>query len=248
MCGRYALWAQTKYLQHLFELDLLVDSWDGSWNAAPGQALPAVFERYETIAPPSEKFSGKKRVRRLQKLEWGLVPSWAKQPRGMINARLETVAEKPSFAQSLQYRRCLVPANGYYEWQQLDGRKQPYFFSQAPGDPVMAFAGIYDAWRQGGPADSRAGGEVGPWRRTFAIITQAAPDSLGHIHDRTPVIIPEYMWDRWLDPAVTEPRAVLRMIEAMERIPLVPRPVSRAVGSVRNDRPQLVEEVDLAGE
>lgn len=248
MCGRYALWAQTKDLQQLFEPDLLVDGWDGSWNAAPGQALPVVFERYETIAPPSGEFSGKKLVRRLQNLEWGLIPAWAKQPRAMINARLETIAEKPSFAQNLRYRRCLVPANGYYEWQQLRGRKQPYFFSQAPADPLMAFAGIYDAWREVVHGGGTGGGEAGRWRRTFAIITQAAPDSLGHIHDRTPLIIPEYVWDRWLDPEVTQVRSVLRMIEAMERIPLIPRPVSRAVGSVRNNGPQLVEQIELSGE
>lgn len=271
MCGRYALWTSTKDLQQLFELDLLVDEWQPSWNAAPSQALPVIFERLETSASASGGAPQTKLVRRMQKLEWGLVPNWAKQPRPMINARVETVGEKPSFAQSLGLRRCLVPANGYYEWQQLDGRKQPYFLTQAPGDPVMAFAGLYDAWRipqeavattgaaepaalgngtSGNGANANSGGSGtgarGPWLRTFTILTEAAPDSLGHIHERTPVVVPEYLWGRWLDPEVTDIRSVLRFLEAMERTPLRPRPVSRAVGSVRNNRPQLVDEIDLA--
>lgn len=261
MCGRYALWTATKDLQQLFELDLIADANEATWNAAPQQRLPAIFERYQTSHTPSGIDKGNSLVRRIQNLEWGLIPQWAKQPRALINARLETVAEKPSFAQSFRYRRCLIPANGYYEWKHLNGRRQAFFLSQAPGDPVMAFAGLYDAWRAGveqaaepGLVAGREGGYSGseeasrsgaPWRRTFTIITRSAPDALGHIHERTPVIVPEYLWDRWLDPEGTDAAAVLRMVEAMETVPLFPRPVSAAVGSVGNDGPRLVEEVEV---
>ncbi|MDO5728486.1 MAG: SOS response-associated peptidase [Actinomycetaceae bacterium] len=224
MCGRYGLWAPQDALVELFDCDLTLGDYRPTWNAAPSQQLPVIFERADD--------SG----RRMQHLQWGLVPSWARDARRpMINARSETLVDKPSFKGPARRQRCLVPANGYYEWQAEGEQKHPWFLSAAEGDPVMGFAGIYEAWKVPDSDDE--------WLRTFAIITRAAPDVLGHIHDRSPVVVPPNLWAEWLDPAATQDSDVAQLLDAIAPPHLHPRRVGRAVGNVRNNDPSLVESV-----
>ncbi|MDU0969276.1 MAG: SOS response-associated peptidase [Actinomycetaceae bacterium] len=235
MCGRYALWAGEEHLATLFDIDEVVDpGFTGSWNVAPGQGVPAVMERYADphATAPSKRGEGKRQLRCLQ---WGFIPHWAKSDsRPMINARAETLTEKPSFRDAAHKRRCLIPANGYFEWQQEQGGKQPWFLSAGEGDPLLAFAGLYEAWRPG---------EGQPWVRTCAIVTRSAPDAIGQIHDRCPLVVPQDMWADWLDPRPLESPEVRRMIDAIPVPELTPRKVSRAVGNVANNSPDLVAEI-----
>lgn len=171
----------------------------------------------------------------MQTHQWGLVPSWARDAsRPMINARAESLVDKPSFKAAARRRRCLVPANGYYEWQAGAGGKQPWFLSAGEGDPVLGFAGIYEAWQ--GPRDQ--------WLLTFAIVTRSAPDAVGHIHDRSPVVVPLSMWSEWLDPETETDTEVRHLLDAIASPVLVPRKVGNAVGNVRNNDPSLIEEVE----
>lgn len=227
MCGRYALWTPEEELAGIFGADFSLGEVAPTYNAAPSQQLPIVFERYEE--EPGRV------LRRMQTHQWGLVPSWARDAnRPMINARAESLVDKPSFKAAARRRRCLVPANGYYEWQAGAGGKQPWFLSAGEGDPVMGFAGIYEAWQ--GPRDQ--------WLLTFAIVTRSAPDAVGHIHDRSPVVVPPSMWGEWLDPKTETDTEVRHLLDAIASPVLVPRKVGKAVGNVRNNDPSLIEEVD----
>lgn len=270
MCGRFALFADDDELVSLFDVDLLLGEHRPSFNVAPSQEVRVVMDRLvdgnghviraqesdradagtdagagAEALPPDQ--SGAQtpdhaRVeRQLRLLKWGLVPSWARTPeRPIINARAETLTTKPSFRAAAARRRCLVPANGYFEWQAPPtgrGPKQPWFLSAGEGDPVIALAGISEVWRvPGTPAD-----EGDAWLLTCAIVTRSAPDALGEIHDRTPVVVPPEMWDAWLDPRTTDPGSVEGLLRAVPDPALVPREVSRAVGNVRNDSPELIE-------
>lgn len=183
--------------------------------------------------------------RALHVARWGLVPSWAKDPSigaRLANARVETLAEKPAFRGSLGKRRCLVPADGYYEWYQPPvqpgqpakdrPRKQPFFIHHADGSSV-AMAGLYSWWRD------PAAGETAPWLLTCTIITTAATGALGQVHDRMPLTVAREDWERWLDPGqAVEPMSLLH--PAMND-DLVVTPVSTLVNSVRNNGPALVE-------
>ena len=162
-------------------------------------------------------------------LRWGLVPSWSKDPKGaarMINARRESVADKPAFRTAYAKRRCLLPADGYYEWKTAGTAKQPWYLSAQSGDP-LAMAGLYEHWRS----------PEGDWLSTCTVLTTSAPDELGEIHDRTPLLVPRPAWATWLDPSLADPGDLL--------VPGVPGvldawPVSKDVGNVRNDGAHLV--------
>lgn len=179
--------------------------------------------------------------RALHVARWGLVPSWAKDPSigsKLANARVETVAEKPSFRTSLAKRRCLMPASGYYEWYQPAAeegaarpKKQPFFIH--PGDDSsVAMAGLYSWWRD------PAAGEDAPWLLTCTVITTQATDALGHIHNRMPMTVAKQDWARWLDPErEIDPIGLLH--PAMNDA-LVATPVSTLVNNVRNNGPELL--------
>lgn len=216
VCGRYASSRDARDLVDAFEVDAEPEQvLPPSWNVAPTDPVYGVLQRDGT--------------RRLRVLRWGLVPSWSSSPKGaarMINARRETVASKPSFRAAYARRRCLVPADGYYEWQRDGARKQPWFLSSRDGAP-LAMAGLYEVW---------SGGE-GERLWTCTVLTTEAADELGHIHDRTPLLVPRAEWSRWLDPEVEEPGDLL--------VPATPGvldawPVSPAVGNVRVNGPELV--------
>ena len=230
MCGRYASSRNAADLASAFEVEEPPEeSIPPSWNVAPTDPVWAVLQR------PGKQGTA---PRQLRVLRWGLVPSWAKDAKGaarLINARRETVTEKPAFRAAYARRRCLLPADGYYEWQTDGTRKQPWFLTSADDGP-LAMAGLYEVWA---PPDGER-----LW--TCTVITTEAADDLGHIHDRTPLLVPRQDWDRWLDPTVEDPGDDLLVPAVAGRLDAWP--VSPAVGNVRNNGPQLVEPLETPGE
>jgi putative SOS response-associated peptidase YedK len=187
--------------------------------------------------------------RQLRVVRWGLVPYWAKDPAigsRMINARAETVAEKPAFRRAFAKRRCLLPADGFYEWQQItDGggkRKQPYYIYRADGG-VLAFAGLYELRRDPSVPEDHDGG----WLWTATIITTRAQDEVGRIHDRMPMVIQPSAWQDWLDPGNTDAADVGRLLVPAASGGLTSHPVSTAVNNVRNNGPELTGALPDAG-
>ena len=242
-----------------FEVDDLFDGLPGAdYNVAPTVAVPAVFER-------RVRDTGEVR-RRLAPLVWGLVPSWAKDASigsRLINARLETVAEKPAFRKAFSQRRCVLPADGFYEWYAPDGavptpggttpphppekthtrgrakiKKQPFFIHRADGGRLV-MAGIYEIWRD--PTKDRD--DDSAWLRTCSVITTEATDAVGHIHDRMPMVISREAIDAWLDPALTDPQEALRLLAVTEADQLEAYAVSTDVNSVQNNDPSLIEPI-----
>ena len=222
MCGRYASARSVQDLAEAFGIgsDDIEGAADPDWNVAPTKPVTVVVER-----------SGR---RALGAMRWGLVPSWATDPSigsRLINARLETVHEKPAFRDALVSRRCLLPADGWYEWaQQPDGNRQPHYLT-APDGGVLALAGLWERWYD-------AEGRV---MVTATIVTGPAPPDLQAIHGRAPIVIPRKDWSAWLD-ARTPADAVL--------VPTPPgvvraHPVGPDVGDVRANGPQLTEPVEV---
>lgn len=194
------------------------------YNVAPSTECPVVGQTPE----------GR---RKLRLLRWGLIPSWAKDPKigtRMINARAESVADKPAFRGPFKKRRVLVPADGFFEWKGEARAKQPYFIHAASGEP-LAFAAIWDRWRDPAlpePVDS------------FAILTTEASGDVAPLHHRMPVILERQDWDLWLDPGPPGREALEALLGPLAAGRLVYHPVSKAVGNVRNDSPALVEPVE----
>jgi putative SOS response-associated peptidase YedK len=238
MCGRFVVARATGDLVG----DWSVDDVEGedppaSWNVAPTSTVRVVADR----RPHGDADAPVRRVATLAR--WGLVPPWARSPQGapLINARVETVTEKPTFRKAVLTRRAIVPADGYYEWQATAGGKRPVYL-HGEDEEALAFAAVYDHWRDPAVAE----GEPGAWLRSLAIITSAASDALGHIHDRTPVIVPRDRLDDWLDAGTTAVDDVRHLLASLPEPRLVPRSVSTRVNSVRNDGPDLVAPVDEA--
>jgi putative SOS response-associated peptidase YedK len=221
MCGRYAAAKSVDDIAGAFGIrddDIHADP-SPDWNVAPTKTVPVVATHDGHTV--------------LTEMRWGLVPSWADNPGvgpSMINARIETVREKPAFRSAIVERRCLLPADGWYEWQvRPDGVRQPHFLSVVSGP--TAFAGIWEVWRD---ADGKR-------LVTAAILTGSAPDDLAHVHHRSPVVLEPHEWDGWLaagdiDPDLLHPtRADL----------VVVHPVGLAVGDVRNNSAELVKPVKV---
>ncbi|MFC6878569.1 MULTISPECIES: SOS response-associated peptidase [Actinomadura] len=253
MCGRYATARARQELLDEFrvQVDAVEEALEPDYNVAPTKRVPAVLTRRPKDAPEEAEA-----VRQLRTLRWGLVPSWAKDlsiGSRMINARAETVDEKPSFRRAFAKRRCLLPADGYFEWYTLqDGeepagdapsdpaakekkskakpRKQPFYIRPKDG-AVMAMAGLYELWKS--PEDE--------WVWTCTVITTDAPDDLGRIHDRMPMIVEPDRWDDWLDPELTEPDRVRGLLVPAMSGTMEAYPVSKAVNSVKNNGPELIE-------
>ena len=237
MCGRYASARSDVDLIEGFGVEEVVGPEPApSWNVAPTQDSRVVLERALPGRPPSEA------VRQLRTMRWGLVPSWATTPKigsKMINARLETLVDKPAFRVAVSKRRLVVPADGYYEWQAVDGPKVPHFL-QHPGQG-LAFAGLYEMWRD----PTRAADDPDRWLWTYTILTTTAPDALGHIHDRSPVVVPDDLLAAWLDPELTDTGEVGDLLASMPEPRLVPHVVSRAVNNVVNNGPALRVEAEV---
>lgn len=248
MCGRYASSATPEELADEFEVDGITGELPGpDYNVAPTVQVPAVLERVA-------RDSGEVR-RRLTPLTWGLVPSWSKSRTGgpkMINARSETVASKPAFKRACARRRCLLPADGYYEWYGPDresgepsrspqtGRrrsaKQPFFIHRADGGR-LAMAGLYEIWRD----PDKDSADDSAWLRTCTVITTQAVDAVGHIHDRMPMVVGADVCADWLDPHLTDPEAARSLLSVTEPGNLEVYAVSRLVSNVANNSPQLLD-------
>jgi putative SOS response-associated peptidase YedK len=261
MCGRYASARKRIELLEEFSVqsDRTAEELKPDYNVAPTKPVYAVMTRQPddrdgaegqpagrvgdgAAAGESPDSGDGAAQRQLRVVRWGLVPFWAKDVKigsRMINARAETVAEKPAFRRAFAQRRCLLPADGYYEWQQQDGVKQPIYITRADGDP-LAFAGLYELWRD--PSVPRDDPEA--WLWTATVITTSAPDELGHIHDRMPMVIDPATWADWLDPANREVSDLRSLLLPAAVGGLTTYPVSTAVNSVRNNGPSLIEPID----
>jgi putative SOS response-associated peptidase YedK len=264
MCGRYASTRKRIELLEEFSVqrDEVAEPLKPDYNVAPTKAVYAVLDRVES--PSARAVSGAVDTRddearaqardglgthaerELRVVRWGLVPFWAKDVKigsRMINARAETVAEKPAFRRAFAKRRCLLPADGYYEWQSLpDAPKQPMYITRADGRS-LALAGLYELWRD--PVVDRDDADA--WLWTATVITTSAPDELGMIHDRMPMIIDPARWADWLDPANSDVADVRALLSPAAACGLTTFPVSTQVNSVRNNGPQLIEPISGAG-
>jgi putative SOS response-associated peptidase YedK len=245
MCGRYVSTRGPKDLVQRFR----VTEWRPeqtlapNWNVAPTDDVWAVLER----TPRDQQDTASVR-RELRPLRWGLVPSWAKDtktgPR-MINARVETVHDRPAFRGAFVKRRCLLPADGFYEWQQVKAkdtgkaRKQPYVVQPADGQ-VMALAGLYEYWRD--PA-VKQDHDPAAWLMTCTILTTEATDAAGRVHPRMPLALPPDHYGAWLDPHRQDPAELRALLTQPANGHLRARPVSTAVNNTRNNGPQLLDEV-----
>jgi putative SOS response-associated peptidase YedK len=220
MCGRYVLSTPGDVLAELFQLPAPVEL-AARYNIAPTQAVPIVRASVED-------------GRELAFAQWGLVPHWAKERaigNRLINARGETLAEKPSFRDAFKRRRCLIPADGFYEWRKVDGGKQPYLL-RLRGGALFAFAGLWSTWRDR---------ERGETLESCAIVTTSPNALAATIHDRMPVILPPERHARWLDPAATDPVALASLLVPYPDGEMEAYPVSTRVNSPRNDDPSLIE-------
>lgn len=242
MCGRFVVAGATGDLVSLFDVDLVADDLPGpNWNIAPTDPVAIILDSI-----PKGPDAGAEPVRRLEAARWGLVPSWAKDTKGgptAINARIETVTEKAHFKTAIHKRRALVPATGYYEWHTADGVKTPHFIHLPDGE-LMAFAGLYEWWRNPEAADD----SPDKWLLSTTIITQAATGELAEIHDRMPVFLSPEIAEDWLDPHEPASAELLGAV-SLGGIELADRAefyrVGSAVGNVRNNGPELIEpEVD----
>jgi putative SOS response-associated peptidase YedK len=214
-----------------------------NYNVAPTDDVYAVLERLDKRTPDAAP------SRQLRIARWGLVPSWAGDPKigsRLINARAETLASKPAFRKAFAARRCLLPADGYYEWyadgEGLGGpkgrgvRKQPVFIRRSGGG-ILAMAGLYEFWRDPKAADAK-------WLWSVTVVTTQAGDDLGRIHDRVPMLIEPDGWDTWLDPRLDDPKLLAGLLTPAVPGRLAAYPVSTLVNDVRNNGPQLVRPLD----
>ncbi|MFD1039961.1 SOS response-associated peptidase [Virgibacillus byunsanensis] len=212
MCGRYTLLADELEILNEFDLSHSIDSYQPSYNIAPGQNVLAI------IHDGNEKRAGY--------LRWGLVPSWAKDEKigyKMINARSETAHEKPSFKKLMSRKRCLIVADSFYEWQQTEEKKQPKRI-QIPERNVFAFAGLWDKWQQ---EDKEL--------FTCTILTKEANDFMQEIHHRMPIILPKDRQDEWVTPHKQEPHEVYQFLQSIEAERLKAYNVDRYVNAAKNN-------------
>jgi putative SOS response-associated peptidase YedK len=263
VCGRYAASRRPEEMVEEFEVEATEGEGPGAdpatarpdFNVAPTRQAPVVLERIPRNAPAGDEDAEAdgepepepdRSVRWLRMLRWGLVPSWAKDPSvgsRMINARAETLLEKPAYRRAAVARRCLVPADGWFEWQvsptEKDAkgkpRKQP-FFMRPVADGQIALAGVYELWRDPA-ADAQ---DPGAWLASYAIVTTAAEPGLIAVHDRMPLALPRDRWDDWLDPRQRDPDGVRALLLPPVPGRFVAVPVSTRVNAVANNDAELV--------
>jgi len=244
MCGRYASSRRPQDLAEEFEIDqamvteTVTEPLQPDYNVAPTKDVYAVVAR-----PPK---ADEEPARQLRVLRWGLVPFWAKDPaigNRMINARMETVTEKPAFRQAFAKRRCLLPADGYYEWYATEQKtkagkpvKQPFFIHPSDGS-VMAMAGLYEIWRD----PTRDDDDPQRFRWSCTVLTTTAEDAVGHIHDRMPLLVEPERYAAWLDPGQDDPELLRSLLVPAAPGRLEAYPVSTSVNNVRNNGPELLE-------
>jgi putative SOS response-associated peptidase YedK len=245
VCGRYAASRDRATLIEEFEVTRVPDRELGpDYNVAPTKEVYAIVERPATEEHPEQ--------RELAVVKWGLVPSWAKDPKigaRMINARVETLTDKPAFRRAVAKRRCLIPCDGYYEWYEPENpdaprtrsgkpAKQPFFIHPSDGS-VLAMAGLYEFWRD--PEQPKDAPDS--WLWTITVITTSATDELGRIHDRMPMCVPRDKWQAWLDPKLTDGAEAVGLLKPASPGWLQADPVSTDVNNVKNNGPELVEPI-----
>jgi putative SOS response-associated peptidase YedK len=225
MCGRFTITSAPEAIRALFRYQEQ-PNFPPRFNVAPTQPIPIV-----------RLVNG---TRQFALVRWGLLPSWVKDPKTftlLINARGESVCEKPAFRAAMKRRRCLILADGFYEWKAVGGRKQPFFVRAKAGGP-FAFAGLWETWT----------GPNGEELETGAIVTTRANRTLSPIHDRMPVIVPPEAFDLWLDGATVDPTTASALIAPAPDDLLEAIPVSTDVNRVANDNPRLVEAIAVSAE
>jgi putative SOS response-associated peptidase YedK len=215
VCGRYRLSRRKQIIEEHFDSVSGEEDWSPRWNIAPTQPIPVIRQN------PKEP------IRELSLMRWGLIPSWAKDASvaaKMINARSETASTKPAFRDALKSRRCLIPADGFYEWMRTGKTKQPYCFEINEGQ-LFPFAGIWDRWKD--PSDG--------WIKTCSILTTTPNAVTATIHDRMPVILDPDSYDLWLDPDMTKVEAVSDLLRPFDARMMRCYPVSTRINHVAND-------------
>jgi putative SOS response-associated peptidase YedK len=224
MCGRYTLTADANILQKAFDLQSIPADYAPRYNIAPTQSVYAIKTQAN---------------RQLEALQWGLIPSWAKDASigsKLINARSETVSEKPSFRSAFKARRCLIPATGFYEWQKIGKQKKPHYIYMQD-QAVFAMAGLWETWQDA----------TGQQRETCTIITTEPNDLIRPLHHRMAVIVPPKDYDLWLDPnASTQELATL--FEPYPASKMALHEVSTAVNNVTNESSELIEPYSSASQ
>lgn len=223
MCGRFTLSTSAEVVAEFFELGE-VPELAPRYNIAPTQPVAAVV------------VDSKAGARVLNHYQWGLIPSWSKDPTigaRMINARAETVASKPSYRAAFKRRRCLIPASGFYEWQKLNGGKQPHLIAMRDGG-VFALAGLWEHW------SSADGSEI----ESCTIITAEPNELAAPIHNRMPVILPKTVHSAWLDPANEDPKSLESLLKPFPAKRMHAYPVSTYVNSPSRDGPKCIEPIE----
>lgn len=218
MCGRFAQRTSPKTLAKQFQVKEVPDI-EARYNIAPTQNILAVHQTPDG--------------REMKFLKWGLVPSWAKDASmgtRLINARSETVAEKPAFRDAFKHRRCLIPADGFYEWVHANGKKQPFFFQMCDEQP-FGFAGLWERWKD----------KDGKVLETCTILTTEANEVLRPVHDRMPVILHSDDYDLWLDEDVRQQELLKDLLQPYPGAEMMAYPVSTLVNSPRGQGAQLIE-------
>ncbi|PSF33907.1 hypothetical protein C7H19_19495 [Aphanothece hegewaldii CCALA 016] len=224
MCGRFTLTQSSEAIVKSFDLSE-VPELTPRYNIAPSQSIAVIIRERESEG------------NRLKCMRWGLIPSWAKDPKigyKLINARTQTLAEKPSFRNAFKHRRCLIVADGFYEWQKREKYKQPYYIHLEDRQP-FAFAGLWETWQP----------KEGETITSCTIITTEANALMQPIHDRMPVILTSDAYEQWLDPTLSQSESLLSMLKSYTSESMIATPVSQIVNNPANDRLECVEPIEL---
>ena len=259
MCGRFVSSSSAADIARYFDVPEVSEQaleHRPDYNTAPTKDVLVVFEEEEKGDDGPH--------RRLDTFRWGLVPRWAKDlniRNRLINARAQSLAAKPAFRYAFRHRRCIVPADGFYEWSKPpgDSRKQPWYIRLSDGEP-LAFAGLWEQWRGHPPGEQGSGtgpeaqecsespeGTAGPevTLRSVTIITGDANADMERVHERMPIILPRSSWAEWLDPATEDTAALQALLVPAPPDLLVLQPVSSEVNNVRNNGPELIDPVEF---
>jgi putative SOS response-associated peptidase YedK len=226
VCGRYRLSRRKQIIEEHFDCGSEEPDWTPRYNIAPTQPVPVIRQN------PKEP------VRELALMKWGLIPSWSKDASGaarMINARSESASTKPAFRDALKSRRCLIPADGFYEWMRTGKAKQPYCFEVDEGE-LFAFAGIWDRWRD----------PSGQWVQSCSILTTTPNAVTAAVHDRMPVILDPDTYDVWLDPGMQNVAAASELLKPYDARLVRCYPASIRINNVVNDDAECSAPVEVA--